>query len=344
MGNKLDLIKQLNNKLGDEVEIKKPKSTLLLESILKKLEENDSSNVDELRKLIDKVNFDTSEVELKEIKDLMSQSLENEVEITNRIHLHDVDGIELQKVKISNFPEQKEFPKEISIDNQRKHIEVTNLDQIKIPDKITVDNFPEQKEFPKTIEVSNLSEFPKEIKISNLPKQKDFPKEIAIKKPKWFKQFDIKEPLNDLVEFFIELSKKVFKVDAEKHQKAENAIAMRLVDSKGNFIDKITSNVNIQQPLGGGGPPPPTKLGNVDGDTINPAILENQLSQLITRVATYSADANIVYTGSARIGSEPSDAAWKIIRYDESMSDIAKTVDTGNFTQVWDNREALTYN
>ena len=204
------------------------------------------------------------------ILEIRNKSFSGKVKVNNII-----DHILPDNIEISNFPEQKEFPKEIEVNN--------------FPE------FPKQKEFPSSFEVSNLpkqKEFPKNISVDNFPDQKDFPKKmeisgpIRLKKPTWYKEFDIKQPLEDLVEFFIELSKKVFAVKADTHKKAENALAVRLVDKDGkNFIDKLIPQVNIQQPLGGGGPPPPTKLGNIDGDTINPATEEKQDS-LITAIET----------------------------------------------------------
>ena len=89
----------------------------------------------------------------------------------------------------------------------------------------------------------------------------------------------------------------------------------------------------------------PNKVKSIDSDgkEINPAEKEKQISQMMTRIATDSSDSCIVYTGMAEIGSETSEAVWKITRYDESVDEVAKFVDNGEFTQIWDNHEALVY-
>lgn len=68
-----------------------------------------------------------------------------------------------------------------------------------------------------------------------------------------------------------------------------------------------------------------------------------QISQMMTRIATKSTDSNITYTGMAPINSLTSDAVWKITRYDESVSEISKFAGNGQFNQIWDNRESLSY-
>lgn len=69
----------------------------------------------------------------------------------------------------------------------------------------------------------------------------------------------------------------------------------------------------------------------------------SQLSRMMTRVASDSSDVCIVYTGQASVASDASKAVWKITRYDESVDEIAKFADSGNFSQIWDDRESLSY-
>jgi len=85
------------------------------------------------------------------------------------------------------------------------------------------------------------------------------------------------------------------------------------------------------------------KIEDILEEDINPSTKEKQISQMMTRVATDSSDSCIVYTGMAEIGAETSEAVWKITRYDESVDEVAKFVDNGEFTQIWDNHEALVY-
>lgn len=80
-----------------------------------------------------------------------------------------------------------------------------------------------------------------------------------------------------------------------------------------------------------------------DGVLKNPAIEANQISQMMTRIATNSGDSDITYTGMAKIGSDSAGAVWKITKYDDSVDEIAKFAGTGIFDQIWDNRESLSY-
>jgi hypothetical protein len=73
-------------------------------------------------------------------------------------------------------------------------------------------------------------------------------------------------------------------------------------------------------------------------------IVENQLSQLMVRIATNSADTSITYVGRAPIGSATSSAVWQITKYDESVSEISKFAGGGAYNQVFSSRESLTYN
>lgn len=86
-----------------------------------------------------------------------------------------------------------------------------------------------------------------------------------------------------------------------------------------------------------------TKILEADGDPINPATQEKQLTQMMSKIATNSTDSNIVYVGRAVIGSSDSSAVWQIVKYDDSVSEVGLFADTGNYSQIWDNRESLTY-
>lgn len=64
-------------------------------------------------------------------------------------------------------------------------------------------------------------------------------------------------------------------------------------------------------------------------------------SQRITRCEYDSVNLNYLYTGTADPGSATSSAVWRISRYDFSSG--ITYADTGLYTQIWDNRESLTY-
>ena len=57
--------------------------------------------------------------------------------------------------------------------------------------------------------------------------------------------------------------------------------------------------------------------------------------------------SGVTYIGKAGIGSTTSSAVWQVQKLDESGSPITtviKWADSGQFTQIWNNRTSLTYN
>ena len=53
---------------------------------------------------------------------------------------------------------------------------------------------------------------------------------------------------------------------------------------------------------------------------------------------------NMIYIGEAVPGTATSAATWRIKRLDVTVGLIIQWADSGDFTQVWDNRASLTYN
>jgi len=87
------------------------------------------------------------------------------------------------------------------------------------------------------------------------------------------------------------------------------------------------------------------KVSNLLGQTINPATEEKQdalIGDYALRYATKSTDATIIYVGVATIGSASSDSVWQIQEIDTTNGSI-KWAAYGVFTQVFNNRESLTY-
>lgn len=78
---------------------------------------------------------------------------------------------------------------------------------------------------------------------------------------------------------------------------------------------------------------------------------EDQSGEAVVRTGSDSKNITLVsqagsfiYLGEALTGSATSASVWKITRIEISGNDVSILLaDTGNFTQVWDNRGALTY-
>jgi len=78
--------------------------------------------------------------------------------------------------------------------------------------------------------------------------------------------------------------------------------------------------------------PDGSAIGSVSGSTLYITILRADAS-----------DPDITYVGKAVPGTATSDAAWQIARLDENTNLDLLYADSGAFTQVYDNREALSY-
>ena len=156
----------------------------------------------------------------------------------------------MDKYKLENFKE------EIKKSLLRELMEGKSLDD---PEEIIVKNLPEKikiekpdwyQEPPEMIYIKNLPkfpEFPEEIKISNLQK------EIDIKKPEWYKPFEATKFIGDFIGNFVKSIKELapFEVILKRHEKAENALAVKIFDRKGKQIDKFGPE-GIPMPIPGG--------------------------------------------------------------------------------------------
>jgi len=247
MSNKLEIIEKINRELGDTVEIKETKTVRLLNSVKELLETDDTktnllSIKDELINILNKIdlkdysdNFKILETILEKINDKETKTDEIErliKELINAISLVEYPD----KIEVINFPEPKDFPTSISIDNFPEQ-----------QNKIEVVNFPEQKEYPTEIKISNFPEQQKRIKV-------DIDKNIGIKKPTWYKPLILQPFVSSIIEALDAISDKIFKIDISKHKKENEAIAVKLVDKDGKFIDKLIPNITVSNPVGSGGP------------------------------------------------------------------------------------------
>lgn len=72
------------------------------------------------------------------------------------------------------------------------------------------------------------------------------------------------------------------------------------------------------------------------------SVLRRAISKLLaTRIDT--SGGTTIYIGKAPIGSATSSAVWSIKKLDTSSGVVITWADSGNFTQIWDNRSGLTY-
>ena len=260
---------------------------------------------------------------------------------------------------------QIQFPTSFKLENPEEIAEYIIIPKgEKFPTDIKVSNL---KELAKYIEVKEKIEIPKEFSIKNL---KDIPK---VEFPLNLKSLSLKKTEEILTNLAKEItSKKKSEVFISNKNPIEY-IPVRIVDKKGkDWLEAFGSGILSF----------PTKMGILDsaGNQIDLATSEKQLpdnhqvsvsnfpigqsteskqdaeisllgdikttqlSQFMTRIATKSDDAEITYVGQAFIGSSSALAVWKITRYDERIDEVAKFADRGLYTQIWDDKETLTYN
>ena len=85
--------------------------------------------------------------------------------------------------------------------------------------------------------------------------------------------------------------------------------------------------------------PTELKVVNPDGSSIG-SLSGSTAYQSFNDTTT---DTNLVYLGKATAGSDATDAAWQIKRYNKSAGTMTFADDTVTFTKIWDNRTGYTY-
>jgi len=118
---------------------------------------------------------------------------------------------------------KKEYPKEIKVLDGvieiKKGIEITNLKSL---DGLKVEI---------TNPVSKLE-------ITNPVKEISIKDEVEIAQPKWWKDFDEMSLTRKMVKGLVEVYKAVvIKVSADRHTIPKNALAVKMVDSKGRYVN-----------------------------------------------------------------------------------------------------------
>ena len=158
--------------------------------------------------------------------------------------------------KVSQLTETKT---DTLIELIRELSEITRDIKLEIPEKLKVEV---EKQPP-----LDLPQYPTEIKVSNLKDPLPYPTEIALKKPAWLEQITTR----DLTSAVDAVTKAVegTKIDLEKYREPKNALAVRLVDKKGqSFYEALLAVTS-----GGGGSSFPFE--NVSG-TAKAALVDAQ--------------------------------------------------------------------
>jgi len=214
------------------------------------------SAVQELNELLNKNLLETNNVKLdallKELINVCDREFPTEINVSN----------------------QKEFPTEIKVSNPVTEIKVTNIKDAR-DRKVEITNFPEQKEFPKKITVDNFpeqKEFPTEIKVSNQVNEVKVKKPIWYKQ---FTLTQLTATLTELITSAVNTIKdSTFKINASRHENPDKALAVKLIDKDGKVIKDLFPRINL--PGGSGGGNSVSQLLNSDKAIINPATEDKQ--------------------------------------------------------------------
>lgn len=155
--------------------------------------------------------------------------------------------------------ERKKYPTSVKIIDGiidiKKGIEITNLKSLN----------------GLKVEITNPVS---KLEITNPVREISINKPVELAEPKWFKPFDNKAFTKTIFKGLVEIYKAItLKVTADKHQLPKNALAVKIVNSKGKYVDlaKQLQTTPVQWGGGSGG-------GTTGGAT--EATLQNVLTEL----------------------------------------------------------------
>ncbi len=121
------------------------------------------------------------------------------------------------------------------------------------------------------------------------------------------------------------------------------------VETKLDKSNKLLKEI-VDKPVGGGGGGGGHGTPYIDGTgkhsyvTLDNGAIPTSSLALATQIKIDSGDTNITYIGKAPIGSATSSAVWQVAKLDATGGELVKTwADNAGFTQVFTNRESLTY-
>lgn len=191
---------------------------------------------------------------------------------------------------------------------------------------------PEQKDFTKPI-VDGLTKL--EAKLAKIDFKPEFKPNINVDAPavsvspsvdlkgiEKILKTDLPKAFNDAIKLIPEVE---LQENTDYTDKFEAMLAQLASIDTATRMKPQPSTMKVTNPDG-------SAIGSLSGSTI-----------YITVLRANTGDPDITYIGKAVPGSATSDAAWQIARLDENTNLDLLYADGGAFTQIYDNREALTY-
>lgn len=247
--------------------------------------------------------------------------------LLNSIHkeISELVSVFSNKIAVNvKMPEEQTIKGTVHVENQPDSISISNIELIRewlneLGNKL-LELKAEKPEVIKSLIVSNIAEAKTEkVAISNLSELKSFFVDLE-------KSFAQNQPIVNVQKQIVE-----FPTSANK------PISVRLSDGK-SFYNSIATA------FGGG------SLSSYKDESGRSAQVELVNGAIpitsptyITVIRVNAGDPDISYIGKAVPGTATSSAAWQIARLDENTNLDLLYADSGAFTQVYDDREALSY-
>lgn len=137
----------------------------------------------------------------------------------------------------------------------------------------------------------------------------------------------VKEVVKDGYKSFVQAIKDIPEVKIPEYPDRWDEVLLWLqsIDTASRLKPEFPTQIKVVNPDG-------TSIGSVSGSTT-----------YITIIREDAGDPSISYIGKAVPGTATSDAAWQIASLDENTNLDLLYADGGAFTQVYDDRESLTY-
>lgn len=186
----------------------------------------------------------------------------------------------------------QESYKASSLERQELQIQILKaIEKKEAPTELTIKNLPAIQEIKGTIEVANLEKLSglkvevqnPETKVTNWPKQFKIAEPIDINEPTWYKAVDEKGLARKIALGFKEILKTtVVQVRADRHQLPSQALAVKIVDSKGRYVDMTKQPQQLIRAGGGS-----------DGGGTTGGALETTQQLVLTQLENINASQNI---------------------------------------------------
>jgi hypothetical protein len=149
-----------------------------------------------------------------------------------------------------------------NIERQNLQIQILKAIEAKEqPTEFKINNLPKTQEIKGTVEVANLEKLNgmkveianPEMKVTNWPNHFKIAEAIDINEPAWYKAVDEKGLARKIALGFKEILKTtIIQISADRHKLPSNALAVKIVDEKGRYVNMTPQAQQLIRAGGGG--------------------------------------------------------------------------------------------